>query len=130
MGYCIFWALYIFSFVYWNVYLFVFSVKLLWNNVSCANVKALHKSTWTESTMSCTVTYSHTVDVLKLDVSERDEAVIFVVFLWQIQRLRGFAPLGVIETHWTRKINEDLHTLWGLSWEQTTQMITFISEIA
>lgn len=65
----------------------------------------------------CNWTYSHTVDVLKLDVSERDESVIFVVFLGQIQRLRRFTSLRVIETHGTRKINEDLHTLRGLSWK-------------
>lgn len=78
---------------------------------------------WTLSVSG--VTYGHTVDVLKLDVSERDEAVVFVVLLRQIQRLRGFAPLGVVEAHRTRKINEDLDALWGLSWEHRDIQLHF-----
>lgn len=54
-----------------------------------------------------------TLDVLKLDVAQRDQAVVFAVLLRQLQGLGGFTPLGVVEVHRPRKVDEDLQGLRG-----------------
>lgn len=60
--------------------------------------------------------YRNTLYVLKLDVAQRNQTVVFVVFLWQLQNLSGFTPLAVIKTHRPREVDEDLHYLRSLGW--------------
>lgn len=60
--------------------------------------------------------YRDTLNVLKLHIAQRNQAIFLVVFLCQLESLSGFASLGVVKTHRPGEIDEHLHHLRGLGW--------------
>lgn len=60
--------------------------------------------------------YRDALYVLELDVAKGNQTVVLVVFLWQLQHLSGFTPLGIVETHRPREVNKNLQLFRSLSW--------------
>lgn len=64
----------------------------------------------------CLGSYRYTLHILKLDIAQWNDSIIFVVFLCQFQSLGGFVSLGVVETHRAREIDKYLNHFRSLGW--------------